>query len=112
MQMKKLTQHRMPTIYDGFAFPRAEYAEYPKWVKSASDGKQIIVYNSREEKEIMDEAPKEQKEFVTSGKTMVEKDEYTLLLERAKDLGLTPHHKIGIARLRTMVKEVDSGFNA
>ena len=101
MQMKKLAQHRMPTIYDHFEFPQVEFAEYPKWVKSAADGKQIIVYNSREEKEFMDEAPKD---FVTSGKTIVEKDEHTLLLERAKSLGLETHHKMGLARLRDMVK--------
>ncbi len=109
MQMKKLAQHRMPTIYDGFEFPPVEFAEYPKQVRSPSDGKDIIVYNSREEREIMDEAPKG---FVTSGKTIVEKDEFTLLSERAKELGLTPHHKIGLARLRSMVKEAESNFKA
>ena len=109
MQMKKLTQHRMPTIYDGFEFPPVEFAEYPKQVKSPLDGKAIIVYSSREEKEIMDESPKD---FVTSGKTIVEKDEYTLLSERAKELGLTPHHKTGLARLRDMVKEAEANFKA
>jgi hypothetical protein len=109
MQMKKLAQHRMPTIYDGFEFPPAEYAEYPKQVKSPLDGKAIIVYSSREEKEIMDEAPKD---FVTSGKTIVEKDERTLLLERAKELGLNIHHATGVARLRAMVKEAESNFKS
>jgi hypothetical protein len=109
MQMKKLAQHRMPTIYDGFEFPPVPYAEYPKQVRSPSDGKDIIVYNSREEREIMDEAPKA---FVTSGKTIVEKDEMTLLLEQAEKLGLKPHHKIGLARLRSMVKEAESNFKA
>jgi len=109
MQMKKLPQHRMPTIYDGFEFPRAEYAEFPKMVKSPTDGKEIIVYSSREEKEVMDEAPKE---FVTSGKTIVEKDERTLLMERAKELGISIYNTIGLARLRAMVKEAESNFKA
>ncbi len=109
MQLKKLPQHRMPTIYDHFDFPVVEYKPYPKWVKSPSDGKEIIVYNSREEKEIMDEAPKE---FVTSGKTIIEKDERTLLLEQAEKLGLKPHGNISVARLRSMVKEAEASFNA
>ena len=107
--MKKLPQHRMPTIYDQFEFARVEYAEYPKWVTSPRDGKAIIVYNSREEKEIMDEAPKD---FVTSGKTIVEKDERTLLLEQAEKFGLKIHHATGLARLRTMVKDAEASFAA
>lgn len=110
MQLKKLAQHRMPTIYDHFDFPQVAFAEYPKWVKSPSDGKSIVVYNSREEKEIMDEAAP--KDFVTSGKTIVEKDERTLLLEKAEKFGLKPHHMLGLARLRTMVKEAEDKFSA
>ncbi len=109
MQMKKLAQHRMPTIYDHFDFPVVEYKPYPKWVKSPSDGKDIIVYNSREEKEIMDEAAPD---FVSSGKTIVEKDERTLLMEQAERLGLKVHHATGLARLRTMVQEADANFKA
>lgn len=109
MQMKKLQQHRMPTIYDGFEFPPVEFAEYPKQVKSPSDGKNIIVYNSREEKEVMNEAPND---FITSGKTIVEKDEHTLLLEQAEKLGMDFDKRIGIARLRVLVQEAQSKFNA
>lgn len=70
----------------------AEYVfqEFPKWVTLA-DGSQILVQNADEEGVLV--APLE------GG------DERAELLAEAEKLGLKPHHKTGVEKLRQMIEE-------
>lgn len=107
MRPQKLSrQPRMPTMYDRFDFGEYAFREYPKWVKSPADGKAVVVNNSAEEKELLNEKPEN---FVSNHKPEPEKDERVQLMDRANDLGLEVDGRMSLARLRALIKEADSG---
>lgn len=63
------------------------FHEYPKWITLA-DGSGITVQNADEE---------------AAATAKDEPDERAALLDQAKELGLNPHHKSGIDKLREMI---------
>lgn len=64
-----------------------EYREYPKHVALA-DGSTITVHNADEE---------------SAATATDEPDERAELMAQAKALGLNPHHKAGVEKLREMI---------
>jgi hypothetical protein len=66
------------------------FKEYPKWVTLA-DGSTIIA-NSADEEAVLTE----------KNESTDERDD---LLEQARELGLSPHHKTGEDKLRKMIDE-------
>lgn len=69
----------------------AEYVfrEYPKWVTLA-DGSRIIV-NDKDEEEV----------------AVGDQDDREALMAKAKELGLAPHHKAGIDKLKEMIASAE-----
>jgi hypothetical protein len=66
-----------------------EFKEFPKWV-DGPDGKQVLVQSAEEEASIAESFGSE--------------SDRDALLQQAKDLGLTPHHKLGVEKLRAMIE--------
>ena len=63
------------------------FHEYPKWITLA-DGSGITVQNADEE---------------AAATAKDEPDERSALFDHAKELGLNPHHKAGVDKLREMI---------
>jgi len=63
------------------------FVEYPKWVTLA-DGSQIIVENADEEA------------AATGGD-----DERETLMAQARELGLSPHPRTGVEKLKTLIND-------
>ena len=66
------------------------FHEYPKWITLA-DGSGITVQNADEEA------------AATARDEPDEPGQRTVLFDQAKELGLNPHHKAGVAKLREMI---------
>lgn len=69
------------------------FHEFPKWVTLA-DGSQMIARNAEEEAVLVGESKTD--------------DERQALMDRAKELGLDPHHRTGVEKLREMIKAAES----
>ncbi len=72
------------------------YSEYPKWVKLA-DGSSLVVHDEDEESAAVT-ADGDDVEAVRE-----EVKEREQLFAQAKSLGLKPHHKMRIERLRDLI---------
>ena len=75
---------------------KAEYKfrEFPKWVELAN-GERILVHNEDEEAAAIGPEPQSASREA--------------LLEEAKSLGLTPHHRTGDEKLAEMIKQARGG---
>jgi hypothetical protein len=71
-----------------------EYREYPKWVTLA-DGSQLIVHDADEEYAAIGE----EADVQVASENLLE-----ALREEAKALGLNPHHRAGVEKLREMIE--------
>lgn len=69
------------------------FSEYPKWVVEA-DGKPVLVSNEAEEMALSADPAQ-------NG----ERDE---LMTQAKALGLNPHHKLGVEKLKELIASAQS----
>jgi hypothetical protein len=70
------------------------FQEYPKWV-TLKDGSQELAQNADEE-------------AVLIGETEEEELTREQLLEKAKALGLTPHHATGAEKLQQLIAEAEA----
>lgn len=66
------------------------FVEYPKWVTLA-DGSAIIVHNADEEAVLVN--PND------------DQDERASLMAKAKELGLNPHHRLGVDKLKELISK-------
>jgi hypothetical protein len=64
------------------------FSEYPKWV-TKTDGSSALVNSADEEVEASDDAP--------------QSNERDALMAQAKALGLNPHHKTGVEKLKGLI---------
>lgn len=67
-----------------------EFKEFPKWVTLA-DGSGVIVHNADEEAVL-----------TATNEDEVDRD---ALMAQAKELGLNPHHKLGVEKLRELIAQ-------
>lgn len=75
------------------------FVEYPKWVKLA-DGTDLLVHDADEEAAAIGPAEAAPEDGTDDG---IETDERAALFAKAKAMGLTPHQRHGVAKLREMI---------
>lgn len=88
--------HINPSNARNFTAPY-KFVEYPKWVKLA-DGSDLLVHDEDEEAAAIGA---EESEVENIREDVAERQR---LFAEAKSMGLNPHHKMKIARLRQLIE--------